>query len=170
MPSTYTLISSNTLSATAASVTFSSIPSTFTDLVIRYAARSTDTGAYDTYVRLEMNGFVATHSSTVIRAQGGSTGSLRSTGQVIGGYIPTATVTSNTFGSAEFYLPNYLLTTQKTGSHFGVQENNNTTDASVAATALLVNLTSAVTDLLLKPNAGSFVSGSSFYLYGISKS
>lgn len=170
MPNTYELIKGETLTSSAASYTFTAIPFTFTDLVVRYSARSTDTGAFDTYVRLEMNGFVATHSSTVIRAQGGSVGSLRSTGQVIGGYIPTATNTSNTFGSAEFYLPSYLSTTKKTGSHFGVQENNNTTDASVAATALLVDVTSAVTDLLLKPNAGNFVSGSSFYLYGIKKS
>jgi hypothetical protein len=165
---TYTLINSNVLSSSAASVTFSAIPATYTDLVVRYSARSTDTGAYDTFVRLEINGGSATHSSTVIRAQGGSAGSLRSTSLVVAGYIPTATNTSNTFGSAEFYLPNYLLTTKKTGSHFGVQENNNATDASVAATALLVDVTTAVTDLLLKPNAGNFVSTSSFYLYGIS--
>ena len=170
MPSTYTLISSNILGSSAASITFSSIPATYTDLLIKYTARSTDTGAYDTYVRLEINGFIATHSSTVIRAQGGTTGSLRSTSQVIAGYIPTATVTSNTFGSAEFYLPNYLSTVKKTGSHFGIQENNNATDNSIAATALLVDVSTAVTDLLLKPNAGNFVSGSSFYLYGIKNS
>jgi hypothetical protein len=168
MANTYTLISSNVLSSSAASVTFSAIPATYTDLVIRYSARSTDTGSYETFVRLEMNGGSATHSSTVLRAQGGSVGSLRSTSLVIAGYIPTATATSDTFGSAEFYLPNYLSTIKKTGSHYGVQENNSATNASIAVTALLVDVTTAVTDLLLKPNAGDFVSTSSFYLYGIS--
>jgi len=42
MPSTYTLISSNVLGSSAASVTFSAIPSTYTDLVLRISARGLD--------------------------------------------------------------------------------------------------------------------------------
>ena len=42
---TYTLISSNVLSSSAASVTFSSIASTYTDLVLRVSARDDRAGS-----------------------------------------------------------------------------------------------------------------------------
>jgi len=42
---TYTLISSNVLTSSAASVTFSSIPATYTDLVVRLSARATTTAS-----------------------------------------------------------------------------------------------------------------------------
>jgi hypothetical protein len=47
MANTYTLIASNTLGASAASVTFSAIPSTYTDLVVRYSAASCDAAVTD---------------------------------------------------------------------------------------------------------------------------
>ena len=46
---TYTLISSNVLASSAATVTFSSIPATYTDLVLRVSARNND-GVPFTYV------------------------------------------------------------------------------------------------------------------------
>ena len=53
MPATYTLIASNTLSSAAASVTFSAIPATYTDLVLRYSARS-DGASVDDYFSLNI--------------------------------------------------------------------------------------------------------------------
>jgi hypothetical protein len=41
MPSTYTLIKGETIGSSAASYTFTAIPSTFTDLVLRISVRST---------------------------------------------------------------------------------------------------------------------------------
>ena len=42
MANTYTLISSNVLSSSAASVTFSAIPATYTDLVVKTSVRETN--------------------------------------------------------------------------------------------------------------------------------
>jgi hypothetical protein len=111
-------------------------------------------------------------STTELRAQGGSAASLRVTSgaQWRGGYIPTPSVTSNTFGSSDLYITNYGSSLSKTASHFGVQENNNGTNASIAIAAFLANLTSAVTSIEITNNDGNFVADSSFYLYGISKS
>ena len=39
MANTYTLISSNVLGSSAASITFSAIPATYTDLVVRVTSR-----------------------------------------------------------------------------------------------------------------------------------
>ena len=173
MANTYTLISSNVLSTTAASVTFSSIPATYTDLVLRCTTRIDAGATYESFLKYRFNGVGSpNYSVTELRAQGGSAGSVRttSTANWRGGYIPTPSVTSNTFGSAELYVSNYAGTAQKVGNHFGVQENNSTTDASIATAAQLLNLTSAITSIEVTNNDGDFVSGSSFYLYGIKNS
>ena len=47
MATTYTLITSQTLASSAASVTFSSIPSTYTDLVLRVSARTDNAAVSD---------------------------------------------------------------------------------------------------------------------------
>ena len=53
---TYTLISSNVLTTAAASVTFSSIPATFTDLVLRMSAQADGaSNAFDN-ITLTFNG------------------------------------------------------------------------------------------------------------------
>lgn len=173
MANTYTLISSNVLTTTAASVTFSSIPATYTDLVLRCSTRIDAGATYESFLRYRFNGVGSpNYSVTELRAQGGSTGSVRtsSTGNWRGGYIPTPSVTSNTFGSAEIYIPNYTGSTSKVGSHFGVQENNSANDASIAVAAQLLNLTSAITSMEIANNDGNFVAGSSFYLYGVKSS
>ena len=56
MPSTYTLISSNVLASSAASVTFSAIPSTYTDLVVRASIRSDATSDADDRPSAETRG------------------------------------------------------------------------------------------------------------------
>ena len=171
MANTYSLISSSVLSATTYSVTFSAIPATYTDLLLRTSTRASAGATYESFLRYTINGS-PTMSTTELRLQGGSVGSLRITSGAYwrGGYIPTPTVTSNTFGSSELYIPNYAGTTSKSASHFGVQENNSTNNASIAVAAFLANLTSAVTSIDIINNDGDFVSGSSFYLYGISNS
>lgn len=170
MPSSRILISSQTLTSSAASVTFSSIPSTYTDLVLRTSTR-TDAGAtYESFLRYTLNGS-PTYSTTELRQQNGTVASVRVTsgGYWRGGYIPTPTVTSNTFGSSELYIPNYTGSTSKAASHFGVQENN-ATQASIAVAAELADLTSAITSIDIANNDGNFVAGSSFYLYGLKNS
>ena len=63
MPATYTLIASNTLSSSAASVTFSAIPATYTDLVLRWSSRTDNASVVDV-VLLEFNASGGTAYST----------------------------------------------------------------------------------------------------------
>ena len=171
MANTYTLISSNVLSTAAASVTFSSIPATYTDLVLRFSSRS-DVGSAGLTLYLSPNGSTANDSTTILWADGTSAFSTRFSATGIGLYMGwvNGTRTTNTFSSAEIYIPNYSGSTNKVFSSAIAEESNSTADTRISATAGLWSNTAAITSLIVKISAGvNFVSGSSFYLYGISK-
>jgi hypothetical protein len=178
MPSTYTLISSNVLGSSAASVTFSAIPATFTDLVLRVSARKDTAGTNSGFVYIQFNSDTGTsptiYSGTVVRAylatvvdsaRNSSDWGIRTNWRV-----DSAGNTANTFDSEEIYIPNYLSTTSKPIGISFVSEDNTTNRAGVGAAAGLYRNTSAITSILMSCGGGeNFVSGSSFYLYGISK-
>jgi hypothetical protein len=172
MPSTYTLISSNVLASSVASVTFSAIPSTYTDLVLKASIRGNGTQTPDAGVlNINSNG-TSNFSVTYLRG----TGSAASSGRDAAAASAYAfnnqwtASTADTFGSTEIYIPNYAVTGGKPISSFTVTENN-ATAAYLALMAMYSSLTTAITSLTLSSAFGnSFVSGSSFYLYGIKKS
>jgi hypothetical protein len=168
MANTYTLISSNVLSSSAASVTFSSIPATYTDLVLRGSVRSTtaiDGG-------LTFNGVSSTlYSRTYLRGDGSVANSNTS------GVIASVSLddiyrnqsnTANTFGSFEIYVPNYLASANKPVFYDAADETNGTS-AYRYATSGLFRSTSAISSLSIAFST-AVVSGSSFYLYGIKNS
>ena len=172
MPSTYTLISSNVLSSSAASVTFSAIPSTYTDLVLRVSTRSNASNV-NSYLFVNFNGVSGTsYSETYLLGVTTATSARNSSASTVYGVLANgASTTTNTFSSTEIYIPDYTGTTNKPLSAFSVIENNSSTDGQIAADAILFQSSSAITSIAFTQNASaSFVSGSSFYLYGISKS
>jgi hypothetical protein len=170
MANTYTLISSNVLSTTATSVTFSSIPSTYTDLVLRWSARNSSSGAFRFVIN---NNTSAIYSRTRVYGIGSSALSSRTSSAAnwatYDGANPS-TYTANTFTSGEIYLPNYAGSANKVASVFNVSENNSTTDWAVVADADLMLSTAAITEIRAELSAGNLVAGSSFYLYGIKNS
>lgn len=172
MANTYTIISSNVLSSSAASVTFSAIPATYTDLVVRWSGR-TDTAAATPAVYLQFNGDTGTNYSYVAVESTGSASSsfLAGTNAFVHiGRESGSTATANTFGLGEVYIPYYTVSQNKPVSAMGMGENN-TTAAIMDATSGLWRNTAAITSVTLYPAAsGNFVSGSSFYLYGIKNS
>ena len=176
MAATYTLISSNTLSASAASVTFSSIPATYTDLVIRLSARGDDSGTVLSGIYLVFNndsGSTTTYSDTILSGSGTAATSSRdsSVGLMDTGYTNVgSTATANTFSNAEIYIPSYTVSQSKPMSIFGVEENNATT-AYRSVVAGLYRVNTAISTIKLQSKSSTnFVSGSSFYLYGIKNS
>ena len=174
MPSTYTLISSNVLTGSAASVTFSAIPSTYTDLVLRASIR-TDRAAYIDSLFIRFNSLsTSIYSGTDIETSNGSSiGSWRSSSATslgVGLYVDGNTATSNTFANFEMYIPSYTVSQSKPISFFTVAENN-ATSAGITAEAGLFRDNGAISSILIGNNNGpNFVSGSSFYLYGIKNS
>ena len=176
MPSSRYLISSQTLTSTATSITFSGIPSGYADLVLRVSARSSASGQSD-FLQLRINGLSTTiYSDTVLYANagGGSIISTRGT-SVAQLYAPRFGIngngtTSNTFSSSEIYIPSYTASQNKPVSAIGFTEDNST-EAYASAAAGLIRETGAVTSIGLTLITGpNFQIGSSFYLYGIKSS
>jgi|688.fasta_scaffold747599_2 hypothetical protein len=168
MPVTYELIASNVLGSNAASVTFSAIPATYTDLVLRVSGRSQNATGF-LIVRFNATG---TYSETDLRGNGSAASSVRSTGdgQMFGqGYLRLvgSGMTANTFNSAEIYIPNYAGSQAKLASAFSVTEDNTTSVEFITAGAGLSDLSAAITSIVCTT---AFLAGSSFYLYGIKKS
>lgn len=168
---TYTLISSNVLASSAASVTFSSIPATYTDLVLKISSRASNS-AVTQNIYLEFNGNTsAIYSRTLLSGTGAAAGSSRNSADVIidATYAQNGdTATASSFGSAEVYIPSYTVSQNKPISVFGAGETNATT-AYMGNVAGLFGSTTAISSIKLSnPSTHSFITGSSFYLYGIS--
>lgn len=171
MAITYKKIASTTLTGSQSSVVFSSIPSTYTDLVIKCSTR-VDGATAASNGGFYFNGTQGTsYSFTALRGSGsaGASSSRLSSGAYIRPSVSDgANATANTFASWEIYIPNYTSTTQKPTSGFGAGEDN-ATAATMDVVAGLANITSAVTSITLY-DVGfgyNFVSGSTFYLYGV---
>ena len=175
MPSTYTLISSNVLSSSAASVTFSAIPSTYTDLVLRISARDTNTGAIIANTSFTFNGSSGSlYSITKLIGDGSAASSSRRSNITSDEfYYPGANagMSANTFGSVEIYIPSYTASQNKPFSTFAVTENNSATggNSEIDAWANLYRDTAAISSIAINAYV-NFAAGSSFYLYGIKNS
>jgi len=173
MAATYNLISSQVLGSSTASVTFSSIPQTYTDLVLRISARSDYSSVLEQF-KITFNGdSSAIYSYTYLRGNGAAASSsqdLTNTYALGAGGADGNTSTASTFGNAEIYLPNYTSTTSKPLSFFGANETN-ATNAYLTASANLYRNTTAISSILIAPAAGSnWLTNSSFYLYGLKSS
>ena len=170
MPSSRRLIANSTLTGTTASVTFSSIPSAFTDLVLKWSTR--DNGD-TTYANITINGVSsANYSRIYIEATGTSVasgiGQNLTTAVVSGASTKGLSWTANTFSSGELYIPNYTSTVNKQFSIYTVAENNATGVGNnlIDPHASLFQSSSAISSITFAGN-GNFEAGSSFYLYGI---
>lgn len=155
MPVTYDKIATNTLGSAAASVTFSSIPATYTDLVLVVAGTATSNNtAY-----MQFNGDTATnYSATQIYGTGSVAASNR--------------LTSSSFmWLGEFYtnsnlivqIPNYANTT----TYKNQLCRTSTPSAYVQAIIGLWRSTAAITSITATMTSTTYASGTSFTLYGI---
>jgi hypothetical protein len=173
MPSSRFLISSQTLGSSAASVTFSSIPATYTDLVLRYSVRLATGASIVNSEQFRLNSdTTSNYSETEVGGSGSGAGSSRKSNVTAWelGYFNGNGSTSNTFSSHEIYIPNYTGTANKAISYFGATEQNSSTDNQLQAIAKLYRGSSAISSIFIGNYGVNFVSGSSFYLYGLRSS
>lgn len=165
MANTYESIATNTLGSAAASVTFSSIPATYTDLVLVINARGT-TVATSTSVYFTTNITGANYSLTWLVGNGVGAASSRYSGLSQGylGYISAASNPASSFGNIIANFMNYSNTTTfKT-----IISRGNVAEAETDAYVNLVRGTSALTTITVGEGSGNnFVTGSTFNLYGI---
>lgn len=173
MATTCELIATTTLGSDTTSVTFTSIPQTYTDLYCVVSARSSHTSATAHYRSFLVypNGSSSNGSRRDLYAVGSTAGS-QSGADLSFGIASNSSATADTFGSTEIYIPNYAGSTNKSISLTGVAESNNASYNGIFVSAGLWSDTSAITSLELNANTPSgtqFKAGSSFFLYGITK-
>ena len=171
MPNTYTLISSNTVGSSGAStVTFSSIPATYTDLLVKVSSR-VDYAATSQALLMRFNSSATSYTGKLLRGSGSAASSFASGTTYINlGETVGATSTTNTFGNTEIYIPNYTGSNYKSTSSDGTMETNGAT-SYMELTSGLWSDTAAITSISFSAsNSSNFVQYSTFYLYGINKS
>lgn len=169
MANTYVAIATVTVgSGGASTIDFTSIPSTYTDLVLVSSVR-TSRSAYHESLTLSFNGATTNRTNRRIYGDGSGAASTSDT-TMYGGQASGATATSSTFGNAITYIPNYAGSTNKSSSNDGVSENN-ATNALAMLNANLWSSTAAINQITLTPeNGGTIQQYSTATLYGIKNS
>jgi hypothetical protein len=166
MATTYTLISSVTVGAGGAtSIDFTSIPSTYTDLLILASLRSTGTNGAGA---LYFNNDTTNANYSTRRLGYAITPFSDSASAPYCFYSTKSTFTASTFSNNFLYIPNYRSSNFKSFSADDVAENN-ATSADLYLTAGLWSNTSAITSIKIQQAIDvGFVQYSTVYLYGIS--
>jgi hypothetical protein len=164
--STYTPIATNTLGTAAATVTFSSISGTYTDLVLVAQVRSARAAADDS-LYIQVNGDTGSnYSVTDLKGRAGVASSSRATSQtkmVVANNIVAASGTANVFDPVINHFMNYSnSTTNKT-----VLSRASSAEQEVAALVNLWRSTSAITQIVIYCASANIAAGSTFTLYGI---
>ena len=170
MPVTFIKIASATVGAGGtASINFTSIPNTYTDLLVLVSLRSTRGGGNVADVRAEFNGVTTGYTAKRLYGDGsavGSDNSLASLGNA-------SSQTANTFSSHYFYIPNYTSSNNKSFSLDSSTENNATGSYNTMSAYLWSN-TAVITSVLIRDfsdgNTNNLVQYTTAVLYGISKS
>jgi hypothetical protein len=153
----------------AASIDFSSIPSTYTDLLMVVSARGTANFAGNgQYYDIKINNSSANLTQRYVQGNG-SAASSGTSSSTTGNYMPPSDYTASTFSNNVIYFPNYAGSTNKSFTTDSVNENN-ATAAYQIMNAYLWSQTAAINQITLTAGGGNFAQYSTASLYGISKS
>lgn len=172
MPSTYTLIA--TLSGGASTIDFTSIPQTYTDLVVfQYFRFSSASGIQNVHVRFNNDSTAGAYVQSMALAGDGGVGAYTNSSQNAyqWTYAPggSGTTTANAYSNGSLYIPNYANTSYiKATSIDLIMQINATTNQAVQMHAGYWNNTSAINRITFTAPSDTFTSGSVASLYGIS--
>ena len=164
MPATYENIATTTLGANAATITFSSIPSTYTDLRLVWVANTNTSTSM--YVDINAN-TSSLYSQTLLDGDGSTVYSDRATNSSYW-YFDYAIGTisaSNTFGLYTLDIFSYAGSTNKTALST-VSTDRNGSGESMRAVHLFRS-TSAITSIKIYLPSGTMSAGTTATLYGI---
>jgi hypothetical protein len=165
----FELISTQLISTNTASVTFTSLPTTYTHLELRYTARTTQAAANDQMKILLNSDSGSNYTERLVQGNGSTATSNGFTAQgfIWPGYAMGANATASVFALGIVSFVDYLSTAKNktvrsiSGYH--------TTAGAIQASQLFSSYwasTAAISSITISAN-GSFVSGSRFSLYGI---
>jgi len=173
MANTYVALAKSVLTSSTATVTFSSIPQTYTDLILLFSTRDDRPANNQNSFSLVINGDTGTNYSNT-NVYGYQSNVVYSDRRTSAAFLRVSTSntlnnTADTFTNGELIFSNYTSTSSRAISLSCVMENNTTTGIYMPfLSAQLYRGTSALSSFVMTPeSSASFVSGSSFYLYGI---
>jgi len=166
MPATYEPIATTTLGSAASTITFSSIPATYTDLRVVLLVTRTSVDQRSPYLTFN-NDTGTNYSFTYVNGYGVSAISGRSTSVA---YINLA------FNGTDLTIPvfytvdvlSYAGSTNKTVLTTGSEDKNGGNNSVHRLVGLWRN-TAAITRIDLTSNTGTFSTGTTATLYGILK-
>ena len=165
--SAYEVISTQTLGTAATSVTFSSIPQTYTDLVLWFDTSMSSTGST---IYMEFNADASSlYSVTYFGGNGTSAYTGRATSQNSAGIAAYSTG----YGSSRFIVTSNIMNYSNATTYKTVLNKYSQAGNAVEALVNLYRSTSAITSIKLDSKTGgtptghTFSTGSTFTLYGI---
>jgi hypothetical protein len=160
MTSTYEKIATNTLGSATASVTFSSISGSYTDLVLVVNAGASSAG-FDFAIRFNSD-TGNNYSHTRLRGNGSAASSLRASNN---SFINTLSISTTIDSNFIVSINNYSNST----TYKSVLMRANNSAIAVESVVGLWRNTSAITSITISPEflTANFITGSTFTLYGI---
>jgi hypothetical protein len=165
--STYTQISSQTLSSDTATVTFSSIPQTYTDLRLVVSSRvdgGYNSGGMDVYAYYNSDQG-SNYSNTQMYGNGSSYGSNRSS-NITYSYVGVSSNTSS--GSDWPIFATDIMNYTNTSAYKTTLSRLSSPNGNTFERVILWRSTAAISSFTLYPELSlSFKTGSTFSLYGI---
>ncbi len=177
MPQTYTPIATGTLASSATSYTFSSIPSTYTDLVLVTNTRSAASPASDDIrIYLQFNGDVSSgyYSGTVMHGTGANAVSYRENARnQIDNSKQTSTAATGEFAPFVYNIMNYSNTNifkrviQRANPSLNATPSYNGPGLAISLWRSFAAISTIVVQAAGGAGTVGFAAGSSFTLYGI---
>lgn len=152
-------------------IQFNNIPQNYTDLTVKLSTKSEYAGTL-MLLRMKINGYNGFTWRSLV-AEGTTAGSYIQTSYgadvtTHGTMVGTVSATTNTFGVAELYIPNYSGSTNKSYSMESLSEGT-FSGSYIWMIGGLFSSTSPVTSLTFYPETGNFAQYSTATLYGIRK-
>lgn len=168
MANTYKALSTVTVGAGgAASISFTNIPQTYTDLVLKISARTTQTGAALTNMIVLYNASTASEYRNILLYGDGTNPGYGSTSTQTYFFANGDSATANTFANSELYIPNYVNNISSKNAISDNASENNATTAFAGFVSSLWSGTAPITSMTITPSINTFAQYSTATLYGV---
>lgn len=168
MPVTYEILGSTTLTATANTITFSSIPNTYDELILYASLRSNTNNANWSAIQLNSSG--ANFEAYYMRNLSNDRVSQEVTGNnFFFGMVPPNYAATTGWSFVKHRIPRYASSQRKAILGMSTTESNQATSSEnqLFFVGGSWDNTSAITSVTIDHHTNVIAIGSSFYLYGV---
>jgi hypothetical protein len=166
--SSYESIATASGTGSASTITFSSIPSTYTHLEIRYIARTTGTYTYEDS-KFRFNSQTSGYAFHVLNGDGAtaSAGASTSTAYIGVGLTTGSTGTASAYGVGVVSILDYTNTNKNKTYRILTGEDRNGAGHIQLGSGLYSANTNAISSITIDTVSGNWTTDSKFALYGI---